>query len=506
MRRLRGLDQAIRTERIRGVAALDTERCYRAVASRDVHFDGRFFTAVRTTGVYCRPVCPARTPKRTNVHFYRSAAAAEAAGFGPCQRCRPETSPGTPAWLGTSATVSRALRHIAAGALHEGSVDTLAARLGIGSRHLRRLFLRHLGASPIAVAQTHRIHLARTLIDETSLPMNRIAFDTGFASIRRFNTAIRNTYRSSPTALRRAARTTEASYPSAHLVLRVPFRPPYDWDLVVQFLAARTIPGVETVQHGVYRRAIEIDGTAGILEVRPAVRTSFLLLEVPVSLSHGLVQIVERARRLFDLRADPSEIGPHLSRDPILSRRVKQHPGLRVPGAWDGFEITVRAILGQQITVKAATTLAGRLVKTFGQPLPQPEVNGVSRLFPFPSVLAGADLSSIGIPRTRADAIRRLATEVCNGSLSLTDSTSLEETVDRLSEIPGIGSWTAQYVAMRALGEPDAFPDRDLGLQRAIAGNHRTVTAAELIHRAAIWRPWRAYAAMYLWTTEAEEG
>ena len=478
---------------------LDTDRCYRAVTRRDQRFDGRFFTAVVTTGVYCRTVCPAPTPKRVNVRFYACAAAAEAAGFRPCRRCRPETSPGTPAWLGTSATVSRALRQIADGALDDARLDDLAGRLGIGDRHLRRLFLHHLGASPIAIAQTRRLHFARRLIDETALPASEIAFAAGFASIRRFNDAIRHAFGKAPTALRNGNHRHAQS--AGALVLRLPFRPPFDWAAIVRFLEPRATPGIERVNAESYRRTISVDGAHGMIEVRPVRGASFLLLHLTIPVVRGLIQIVERTRRLFDLGADPAEISGQLRRDAHLRHLVDARPGLRVPGAWDGFELAVRAILGQQVTVRGATTLAARLVQTFGEPLAVAPDDGLTHLFPTAAVLAKAHVAQIGIPKMRADSIRHLAAAVSSGDLSLDASAGLDEIVGRLTQIPGIGPWTAHYIAMRSIGEPDAFPTGDLGLRRALGRRDHPIAAPALARLAEAWRPWRAYAAMHLWTS-----
>ncbi len=477
---------------------LDPERCYRALISRDARFDGRFFTGVTSTGVYCRPICPARTPKRANVRFFACAAAAEAEGFRPCLRCRPEASPGTPAWLGTSTTVSRALRYIAEGALDEGSVDELASRLGIGERHLRRLFIKHLGAAPLAVAQTQRVHFAKRLISETSLPMTQIAMDAGFSSVRRFNAAVQKAYRRNPTTLRRSKTRERIDGNTGDLTLRLAFRPPLPWDLIMDFLRLRAIPGVEHVGRDVYRRSVVVEDTPGIIEVHRPNGAPYLQLRVPSMLSGGLATIVADTRRLFDLGADPRQIAAHLTRDRVLARRVRRAPGLRVPGAWDGFEIAVRAIVGQQVTVKGATTIMGRLVESHGTLLPVSARNGVTRLFPTAARLARARLGRLGMPGARAEAIGTLARAVVSGDLRLDASEGLDATVTALSALPGIGPWTAHYIAMRVFGEPDAFPEGDLGLRRALARG-RVVSTRELTKRAEAWRPWRAYAAMYLW-------
>ncbi|MHB8079167.1 MAG: AlkA N-terminal domain-containing protein [Candidatus Krumholzibacteriia bacterium] len=477
---------------------LDPDICYRAVASRDARFDGRFFTAVTTTGVYCRPVCPARTPGRPNVRFFTCAAAAEEAGFRPCRRCRPETAPGSPAWIGAPVTVRRALRLIEAGALDGRGADvaTLAARLGIGDRHLRRLFADHLGASPIAVAQTRRAHFARLLVDQTDLPLTRIALAAGFGSVRRFNAALRATFGAPPSALRRAPGAAEPGV----VTLRLPYRPPLAWAALLAFLRERAIPGVESVDATTYRRTVRAGEAAGVIAIRPAGRPAHLELSAPVALAPALGDLVARARRLCDLDADPAVIDRDLRRDPLLAPRVRTGPGLRVPGAWDRFELAVRAVLGQQVSVAAARTLAGRLAATLGEPLADPPADGPVRLFPTPAALAAADLARLGLTGARAATLVRLATEVRDGRLDLDDAADPDDLRARLEALPGIGPWTAQYVALRALGDPDAFPAGDLGVRRALAvGDGPPATAAAAQSRAEAWRPWRAYATLHLW-------
>src|SRR6266513_3065885 len=400
---------------------LDWQVCSRARLSRDARFDGKFFIGVLTSRVYCRSICPAPTAKEKNVRCYPSAAAAAEAGYRPCLRCRPECSPGTPAWLGTPSTVSRALRLIAESGLEDGGVEGLAERLGVGSRHLRRLFVKHLGATPSAVAQTRRLHFAKKLIDETALPMNQVAIASGFGCVRRFNATIHKTYHRTPTHIRRLARQTVVQ-PENQYLFRLRFRSPYDWEGIVR-----------------------------------------------------------------GLRTDPVLVGP-----------VEARRGLRVPGCWNGFELTTRAILGQQVTVKGATALAGRLVSNFGRRFSA--ANGLTHLFPLPEVLADAKLTSIGLPAARAETIRTLARAVSDGQISFEGIVDSEAFLARLCEIPGIGKWTAQYVAMRALGEPDAFPRGDLGLLHAL----NLESARELEQRSEAWRPWRAYAAMYLWSIASE--
>ena len=484
---------------ITGVVELDPSRCYRALETRDRRFDGRFFVAVRTTGVYCRPICPAPTPKARNVTFFAHAAAAEEAGFRPCLRCRPETAPGTPAWNGTSAVVVRALRLIEDGALDDGDTAALAARIGLGERQLRRLFVQHLGAAPAKVARSRRVHCARRLLDETDLAVTKIAFAAGFRSIRQFNDAMRETFHESPTALRARRRRTPAA---GELTVRLPYRPPLPWDALLAFLAARATPGIEVVADGAYRRTVLIGDEPAVIDARPDPARADVVLRVHAADHTRLIDVLERVRRLFDLRADPERIATHLRRDRGLRALVDRLPGLRVPGAWDPFELAVRAILGQQVTVRGATTLAGRLAERFGTPVDLGP--GLTRLFPTPATLAGAALETIGLPRARATTIRTLADAVATGRLVLDASQGTDALAARLSALPGIGPWTAAYVAMRALGEPDAFPAGDLGVRAALGNGDGTVSARTAATQAESWRPWRAYAVMYLWQPAKE--
>lgn len=473
---------------------LDSTTCYRALRTRDRRFDGRFFVGVRTTGIYCRPICPARTPLRANIDFYACAAAAEAAGLRPCKRCRPETSPGTPAWLGSSAVVSRALRLIRDGALDGHRVDDLAARLGLGGRQLRRLFDQHLGASPVAVARAQRLQAARAMIDQTALPMLDVATAAGFQSLRQFNHAVRQTFGAAPRALRKRSLAWAVSLRETEsLALRVPYRPPLDWRGLLAFLAARATPGVEAIAGDVYRRTVRSGETIGWIEVAPAVGTPALLVRLRPCDGAALLPIVERVRRVFDLGADPLQIDAHLRRDPRLRPLVAARPGLRVPGAWDPFEIAVRGIVGQQISVAGATTLIGRLVARCGERVDL--TDGLTHLFPTPAALAEANLDGIGMPGARTAAVQRLARAVADGALELDAARGLDDAVARLRALPGVGEWTAQYIAMRGLGEPDAYPHGDLVLRQAMGG----VSAGELARAADAWRPWRAYAAVHLW-------
>lgn len=475
---------------------LDQRVCDRARRSRDARFDGRFFIGVTTTRIYCRPICPVRAPKDEHVRYFPTAAAAAAGGFRPCLRCRPEASPGTPAWLGTSGLVSRALRLISEGALDEDGVERLADRLGITDRHLRRLFLQHLGATPLEVALTRRVHFAKKLIDETPLAFSQVAFASGFGSLRRFNGEIRRTYSRTPTELRRLARQRVASEPECYR-FRLSYRPPYDWRSLVAFLGARATPGVEWADGTSYRRTITVDGRHGTLGVSHLESRSAIELEVRFSDPRALLFIVERVRRIFDLGADPAAIAEHLGADPMLRVLQARCPGIRTPGAWDPFELAVRAILGQQVSVRAATTVAGRLAAAFGTPFAGGV--GLDRLFPTPEALASAVVEDAGVMPARAETIRALARRVVSGEIQMA-ALNDGRAASALRDIPGIGEWTVAYIAMRAAGEPDAFLSGDLVLQR-MTGN---LSARALDRRAEAWRPWRAYAVMLLWQGSEE--
>jgi len=478
---------------------LDHGRCFSAYHSRDARFDGRFFVGVRTTRIYCRPICPAPRPRAHNVRFFGCAAAAEEAGFRPCRRCRPDTAPGTPAWAGTSATVARALRLIEAGALDQTGVEALAARLGVGERHLRRLFLRHVGAAPLAVARTRRAHFARRLIDETRLPMIEVAGAAGFGSVRQFNDAIRATFGRTPTQLRARGPRGAAG---DDISLRLPFRPPLDWRGLMRYLAPRAIPGVETVAGAIYSRSLALATSQGVITVEPDGDGRHLKLRARLTSPAVLHDVVTRVRRVFDLDADPLTIVRWLRRDNRLRHAARLTAGLRVPGAWDGFELAVRAVLGQQVSVAAATTLAGRLVQAYGRRLTHDGSPEVSHLFPEPRTLADADLEGLGLTARRREAVRAVARAVCDGQVRLEPHADVETTLVRLQGLPGWGAWTARYVALRALGEPDAFPSSDLGLRRALAPAGRPASARDVEAWSQPWRPWRAYAAVALWTSQ----
>jgi AraC family transcriptional regulator, regulatory protein of adaptative response / DNA-3-methyladenine glycosylase II len=478
----------------------DRATCYQAIQSKDARFDGRLFVGVKTTGIYCRPICPARTPHEQNCVFFTSASAALQAGFRSCLRCRPELSPQLWSHVGTGVTVNRALDLIAAGALDRNSVSTLAGRLGIGDRHLRQLFHQHLGTSPTAVAQANRILLAKQLITETSLSMTEVAIAAGFGSIRRFNTVMQQCYERPPSQLRRnkIMESTASTLNTPSITLKLPYSPPYPWEHTLSWLASRAIPGMESIDNNCYQRTITLAGHQGTVSVSADPDVPQLLATISFPELELLSQIVARLNHLFDLHANVGAIADHLQTDPVLIPAIEDLPGARIPGCWDTFELAVRAILGQQVSVAAATTLARRLVATYGEPAlhPTPALN---RTFPTPKILATADLTQIGVTKPRAKAISNLAAAIELDPTLLQLHQGLEDTVERLCRLPGIGSWTAQYIAMRALGEPDAFPATDLALVRAMNKLGETTAKTTLNERSQQWRPWRAYAAMYLW-------
>ena len=485
----------------------DQEVCYRALQSRDARFDGLLFVGVTSTGIYCRPVCPARTAKFENCRFFGSAAAAQDAGFRPCLRCRPETAPDLASWRGTSNTVSRALALINDGALdgHGASVERLAERLGIGERQLRRLFLQHLGASPISVAQTRRVLFAKQLIHETRMPMTEVALAAGFGSLRRFNEIFRDLFQRPPSALRRKSLASSGDA-DAGVTLRLRYRPPYDWDSMLGHLQMRAIPGVEVVENGRYLRTVEIDGSAGSVEVMHLPQWQSLGVTIRFPKVRSLPAIVARVRRLFDVGADIETIDAHLSCDPLLAPLVARRPGLRAPGGWDGFELAVRAILGQQVSVIAARRLAGQFVALHGKPVPAGHRGhpGLSHVFPTAKRLAATASIGLGMPGARLVSLKALAEATVADPNLFRPFGTIEEAIARLRTIRGIGEWTAQYIALRAIREMDAFPSSDIGLLRGAETIDGTrSTAAGLLERAESWRPWRAYAAQHLWAADA---
>jgi AraC family transcriptional regulator of adaptative response / DNA-3-methyladenine glycosylase II len=486
----------------------DRDACYRALQSRDSRFDGLLFVGVTSTGIYCRPVCPARTPKFDHCRFFGSAAAAQEAGFRPCLRCRPETAPDLASWRGTSNTVSRALALISDGALdgHAAGVEKLADRLGIGERQLRRLFLQHLGASPVAVAQTRRVLFAKQLIHETRMPMTQVARASGFGSVRQFNNTFRNLFGRPPSALRRT-NPAAASDANAGVTLRLRYRPPYDWDSMLGHLRSRAISGVEVVDGDIYLRTVEVDRSAGSVEVRHEPARQSLRVTIYFPVVSALPAIVARVRRLFDTGADIETIDAHLARDPLLAPLVAQRPGLRAPGGWDGFELAVRAILGQQISVTAARNLAGQLVALHGMRVSSGYIHhpALTHVFPSAKRLAAAAALGLGMPAARQLSLKALAAAAADDPNLFRPFGTIEEAIARLRSIRGVGEWTAQYIALRALREPDAFPASDIGLLRgAAAMDGVRPSPTNLLRRAESWRPWRAYAAQHLWAAQAD--
>jgi AraC family transcriptional regulator of adaptative response / DNA-3-methyladenine glycosylase II len=474
---------------------LDPRICDQARLTRDARFDGLFYIAVTSTGIYCRTVCPVPAPRAKNIRYYDSAAAASAAGFRPCLRCRPEAAPGSPLHHAKSDLVAGALRLIEQGALDEGSLPELAARVGVGERHLRRVFADELGASPLDVAATRRLLFAKQLLTETALPIARIAGASGYASLRRFNAAFVATYGKPPREFRRGRSGDGAAN---ELVLRLPYRAPYDFSHLLEFYGRRTIPGVESVDAHGYRRSIVVDGVPGWFAVSAIDGDDALALRVHHPSSSALGTIAARVKRMFDVDADPRALELALRDSALLKPLARRWPGQRLPGAWDGFELAVRAVLGQQVSVAAARTLAARVAATHGTAYADGGAAGLSALFPTPERLVEAPLEQLGITRARAATIRGLAAAVLDGRVRFRAEQPLAEFERDLVALPGIGAWTAHYIAMRALAQPDAFPAADLILRRA-AGQGRTLSTRELERLSEEWRPWRAYAVMLLW-------
>jgi AraC family transcriptional regulator, regulatory protein of adaptative response / DNA-3-methyladenine glycosylase II len=475
---------------------LEFERCYRAIQSRDGRFDGLFVTAVTTTGIYCRPICPAQTPHAKNVRFYRYPAAAEAAGFRACRRCRPEASPGSPDWNTRADLAGRALRLIAGGVADLEGIAGLARRLNVSPRHLHREMVAAVGVGPLALARTRRAQTARMLLDQTQLSMTEIAFAAGFASIRQFNETMRASFGAHPSALRRRGRPEEVS--GGALVLHLSYRPPLDSGAMLGFFARRAIAGVEEVVEGRYRRAIALARSRGVIELTPAMDATRVTLRARVDDVRDVGALAARARQLFDLEADPAAIGEALSADPALAPLVAARPGLRMPGAMDGFEMAVRAIVGQQVSVAGARATLGKLVARLGSPLAAPD-GALTHEFPTAQAVADGDLDGL-MPQTRAASLRGLACAVASGELALDPTADRDETRARLLALPGVGPWTAEYIAMRALGDPDGWPGTDLGIKQA-AERLGFASQKELGARAELWRPWRSYAAQHLWAS-----
>jgi AraC family transcriptional regulator of adaptative response / DNA-3-methyladenine glycosylase II len=474
----------------------DFERCYQAASSRDPRFDGWFITAVTSTGIYCRPSCPAMTPKRENVRFYPSAAAAQQAGFRACKRCRPDAAPGSPEWDGRADVVARAMRLIADGVVDRSGVPGLAERLGYSVRQLQRMLVAEVGAGPIAIARTQRAQTARVLIETTTLTMTEIAFAAGFSSVRQFNDTIRTVFASAPTQLRHKAGDASARREATPgpLVLRLPFRSPLCPDNLFGHLAATAVPGVEEICGDTYRRTLPLTHGPGIVELTPAVE--HVTCHMRLSDLRDLTTAIARCRWLLDLDADPVAIDELLCSDPALAALVASSAGRRVPRCVDGSELAVRAVLGQQVSTAAARTHAARLVAQCGEPVNDPN-GGLTHLFPSPEALQDVHLA---MPATRRRTLAALVEALSSGRLSLDPGCDRAEAMSVLAELPGFGPWTTQVIAMRALGDPDAFPAADLGVYRAAESLGLPASPVALSAHAERWRPWRAYAVQYLWS------
>lgn len=471
---------------------MERDRCYRAVRARDRRFDGVFFTCVETTGIYCRPICPARLPGKDRCEFVRTAAQAERAGFRACLRCRPELAPGNASVDAKARCVRVALQRIQGGYLNQHSVEDLAVLVGVSARHLRRSMESELGVSPVELAQTQRLSLAKQLLQDTDISLANLAMASGFGSVRRFNAVFATHFGRAPSAIRRR------SVPeSGSVTIRLEYRPPLEWPTMLAYLRARSIPGVESVDEESYARTVKLNGIPGWIEVRAVADKPALCATLSLNLVPCLSRVVPKLRSLFDLDARPDLVAAHLQDDAILRPSLQRLPGLRVPGTFDPFELGVRAILGQQISVAGATTLSGRFAHSFGEVLDQstPRLNNV---FPSASKVATLSLSkvrAIGLPERRAATILAFAKATSEGTFDSAGAHDASEVIKRIQELPGIGPWTAQYYAMRALSWPDAFPAGDLGLRKALG----VKTASQASSKSAAWSPWRAYGAMHLW-------
>ncbi len=474
----------------------DRDRCIRAVQSKDARFDGWFFIAVRTTGIYCRPSCPVVPPKPENMRFFPSAAAAQQAGFRACKRCRPDASPGSPEWDVRADVVARAMRLIADGVMDNGGVPALASRLGYSVRQVERQLLAELGAGPLALARAQRAQTARLLVETTALPMSDVAFAAGFASIRTFNDTVREVFALSPSQLRERASRGEPG--TGSLSLRLPFRAPLQPDNLFGHLAATAVPGVEEWRDGAYRRTLRLPHGHGIVALRP--QPDHVSCQLALTDLRDLASAISRCRRLLDLDADPVAVGDLLSADRVLAPLVRKAPGRRVPRTVDPQEFALRAVLGQQVSTAAGRTHAGRLAAALGEPVDDP-AGGLGRLFPTAAALAAADPAGLAMPRSRRETFARLAHALASGRIDLSVGGDWSEARVRLASLAGIGTWTIETIAMRALGDPDAFPASDLGVRAAARRAGLPATPAALIGRAAAWRPWRSYAVQYLWAT-----
>lgn len=479
----------------------DTERCVRAVQSKDARFDGWFFTAVLTTRIYCRPSCPVVPPKVENMTFYPSAAACQQAGFRACKRCRPDTSPGSPEWNARADSVARAMRLIGDGVVDREGVPGLAARLGYSARQIERQLLAELGAGPLALARAQRAQTARLLIETTGLPMADVAFAAGFSSVRTFNDTVREVFALAPGELRtRATRSAKPPATPGVIALRLPYRAPLNPSNLFGHLAATAVPGVEEWRDGAYRRTLTLPHGHGIVALTP--RPDHIACRLFLTDPRDLTLAISRCRWLLDLDADPVAVDDRLRADPLLAPLVDKAPGRRVPRTVDGAEFAVRAVLGQQVSTAAARTHAARLVTAHGVPVDDPEGGGLTHLFPAPEALAGLDPERLALPRSRRTTLTTLVGALADGSLRLGTDTDWTKARAELTTLPGFGPWTVEVIAMRALGDPDAFLPTDLGIRRAAAELGLPSTPAALTARAAAWRPWRAYAVQYLWTVD----
>ncbi|GHC54843.1 AlkA N-terminal domain-containing protein [Streptomyces cinnamoneus] len=477
----------------------DFDRCVRAVRSRDARFDGWFFTAVLTTRTYCRPSCPAAPPKDRNMTFYPSAAAAQQAGFRACKRCRPDAVPGSPRWNERADLVARAMRLIGDGTVDREGVQGLADRLGYSARQVERQLLAELGAGPLALARAQRAQTARILIETSALPMADVAFAAGFASIRTFNETVREVFALTPTELRTRASGTGAPAAPGTLTLRLPFRAPLCPDNLFGLLAATAVPGVEEWRDGAYHRTLRLPYGHGTVALSP--RPDHIACRLALTDQRDLAGAISRCRRLLDLDADPEAVDALLRTDPHLAPLVGKNPGRRVPRTVDAEELAVRAVLGQQVSTAAARTLAARLVVAHGEPVAVPD-GGLTHLFPSAQALAALDPADLAMPAGRRATLVRTVEALASGELALGVGSDWAGARDRLAALPGIGPWTAELIAMRGLGDPDAFLPTDLGVRRAAARTGLPATPAALSRHAAAWRPWRAYAVQYLWAAD----
>ncbi|WP_121188674.1 DNA-3-methyladenine glycosylase 2 family protein [Nocardiopsis sp. Huas11] len=503
---------------------MDDDQRYRAVHSRDARFDGVFYTAVRTTGIYCRPSCPAVTPKRVNTRFYPSAAAAQEAGFRACKRCRPDLTPGSPQWNMRADVVGRAMRLIQDGAVDRGGVSGLAAAVGYSERQLNRLLAAEVGAGPLALARTERAQTARILVETTDMPMTDVAFAAGFASVRQFNETMRTVFDRSPTQMREGGHRAKSVAPTGSITLRLPYRAPIELGPMLAFLGARAVPGVEEfveldggngpaasgtrdgrASRWVYRRTLPLPHGPGLVELSEG--EGHVLCRLRLTEPRDLSSAVRRCRQLLDLDADPTAVHEVLGADPLLGPMVQTHPGLRSPGHVDPAELAVRAVLGQQVSVRAARTLAGRLVERFGRPLPpclEASGGGLTHLFPSAQTLAEADPADLSIPVARGRALVGLAEAIAVGKVDLGPGSDREETERELLGLRGIGPWTAGYIRMRGLGDPDVFLHGDLGVRLALEAHGRAATPGAAARAAREWSPWRSYANHLLWASLAD--